>query len=298
MRSNSLTDTKTCGGITQANNTYFYNSNYPSTFATGGRCSLTVKPCDANICQLRIDFLAFSLASPNGDGVCNMDSFTVTGGSSRVPRICGENSGQHVYVDFNGETPIIINVDTTGTFAFNRQFQFQVSQISCSLPTKAPSGCLQYYMEPQGTVQSFNYVSAGNSFPNSIGVPGTRQIANQEYGICVRMGASQCSITWSQVSSDIYAFTVTNDVGAVDPTLLGTINVQSQDCNTDFVVIPNPNQGNGPMISDRFCGLGLVSTTSTVKPFVLYVVHNGNEDFDIGNRGFHLSYLQNSCPIV
>lgn len=257
-----------------------------------------MKPCDANICQLRIDFLSFSLAPPNGDGVCNVDSFSVTGGSSRVPVICGENSGQHVYVDFNEEAPILINVDTTGSYAFNRQFQFQVSQISCKLPTKAPSGCLQYYFEPQGTVQSFNYVSSGNSLLNSIGVQGTRQIANHQYGICIRMGANQCSITWSQVSSDLFAFTMTNDVGAIDPTLLGTIDVLSQDCTTDFVIIPNPNQGNGPMPSDRFCGLGLVSTTSTIKPFVLYVVHDGNEEFDIGNRGFHLSYSQNSCSIV
>lgn len=294
----TISDQKSCGGVTEAETTYFYNKNYPGTYPGGGRCALTVKPSESNICQIRIDFLAFSLAPPNGDGVCNTDSFTVAGGASRVPRICGENSGQHVYVDYNGEAPISINVDTTGSYSFNRQFQFQVTQIPCGSDKKAPSGCLQYNLESEGTVQSFNYVSSGNSLPNSIGVQGTRQLSSLQYGICIKMAPSQCSITWEQVSSDTYSFTMTNDVGAIDPSLLGTVDVQSQECTTDFVIIPNPNQGSGPMPSDRFCGLGLVSTTSNVKPFVLYVVHDGNEDLDIANRGFHLSYSQNACPIV
>ncbi|XP_065361164.1 uncharacterized protein LOC135954851 [Calliphora vicina] len=289
---------KTCGATTQYNNTYFYNSGYPGTYSGGGRCTIVVQPCDANICQLRIDFLSLQLAPPNGDGFCLTDSLQITGGSSRVPAICGDNSGQHVYVDFNGESPITISVATSASYTFNRQWQFQIAQLACASPTLAPSGCLQYYMEDSGTVQSFNYGSAPNSLPNSIGVPGSRQIANHQYGICIRMGANKCSITWSQVDSDAYSFTLTNDVGAVDPSLLATEAVQSQECTTDFVIIPNPTQNGNTLPSDRFCGLGLVTTTSSTKPFVLYVVTDGNEDFDISNRGFYLSYSQNGCPVI
>ncbi|XP_036336598.1 uncharacterized protein LOC118746796 [Rhagoletis pomonella] len=287
-----------CGSSTSYNNTYFYNSGYPGTYGGGGRCSIVVTPCDANICQLRIDFLSLTIAPPSGDGFCLTDTLTITGGASRVPTICGENSGQHVYVDFNGESPITISVATSDSYTFNRQWQLQIAQIACASATQAPSGCLQYYMDTSGTVSSFNYDSAANSLTNSIGVPGTRQIANQQYGICVRMGAGMCSITWSQVSSDAYSFTLTNDVAVVDPSLLGTATVQSQDCTTDFIIIPNPTQDNVALASDRFCGLGLVDTTSATKPFVLYTVTNANEDLDMSNRGFFLSYSQNACPVV
>ncbi|XP_037936135.1 uncharacterized protein LOC119670086 [Teleopsis dalmanni] len=289
---------KTCGSTTSNNNTYFYNSGYPGTYGGGGRCSIVVQPTDSSICQLRIDFLALSLAPPSGDGVCNTDSLTISGGASRVPTICGENSGQHVYVDFSGQSSITIALASSAGYTFNRQWQFQITQLACASATQAPSGCLQYYMETSGTVSSFNYVSAPNSLLNSIGVPGTRQIASHRYGICIRMGANQCSITWSQVSSDLYSFTLTNDVGAIDPTLLGTADVQSQECTTDFIVIPNPLQNNAVLPSDRFCGLGLVETTSNTKPFVLYVVTDANENLDISNRGFYLSYSQNACPII
>ncbi|XP_018785559.1 PREDICTED: uncharacterized protein LOC108966879 [Bactrocera latifrons] len=286
-----------CGSSTSYNNTYFYNSGYPGTYAGGGRCTIVVSKCDSNICQLRIDFLSLSIAPPNGDGFCVTDTLTITGGS-RVPTICGENNGQHVYVDFNGDSPITISVATSDSYTFNRQWQFQIAQLACASATQAPSGCLQYYMDSSGTVSSFNYDSAANSLANSIGVAGTRQIANQQYGICVRMGAGICSITWSQVSSDAYSFTLTNDVGVIDPSLLATLTVQSQNCTTDFIIIPNPTQNGAALPSDRFCGLGLVSTTSATKPFVLYSVTDGNEDLDMSNRGFHLLYSQNSCPVV
>lgn len=228
------------------------------------RCAITVNKCNSDICQLRIDFLDFSLAQPNGDGVCVTDYLSVTGGASRVPRICGENTGQHVYVDFGASTSITIAVETTASTAFNRQWHLKIAQIGCDSPTKGPSGCLQYYHESSGTVSSFNYLSAPNPAPNAIGVEGTRQLASTSYGICIRMAPNQCSITYSQSSNDIYSFTITGDVGAVDPSLLGTAVVQSQTCTTDYVIIPNPSQNGATLTSgsDRFCGLGILATTS------------------------------------
>lgn len=293
-----LVDQLTCSSTTSYNNTYFYNNGYPGVYTGNGKCSIIVEPCNENICQLRIDFLAFSLAPPNGNGDCITDFISITGGSSRVPRICGENTGQHVYVDFDGESPITITVYTTSSYTFNRQWQLLISQIACNSPYKAPSGCLQYYLDESGTVMSFNYASSASSLPNSIGVDGTRQLSNQQYGICIRMGANRCGIKWSQIGSDMYSFTITDDVNTVDPALIGTQAVQMTNCTTDYIIIPNPIQGGISVGSDRFCGLGLADTTSFTKPFVLYVVTDGNESQDIGNRGFKLSYLQNSCPVT
>lgn len=126
----------------------------------------------------------------------------------------------------------------------------------------APSGCLQYHFAPTGVIRGFNYGSSANSLPNAVGVEGTRQLASLAYGICIRQGAGQCAVTYTTLASDIFSFTLTGDVGAVDPTLLGTAALQQQNCNTDYVIIPNPMQNNALLGSDRFCGLGLAATTS------------------------------------
>lgn len=130
----------------------------------------------------------------------------------------------------------------------------------------APSGCLQYHLTSTGVVRSFNYSPSPNSQTNAIGVEGSRQIANLAYGICIK-SSSMCSITYSVLSSDMYSFTVTGDVGAVDPTLLSTSTLQEQMCTTDYIIIPNPSQGGALLTSgsDRFCGLGIASTTSKPK---------------------------------
>lgn len=144
-------------------------------------------------------------------------------------------------------------------------FVFFFANTNCisSFKNVAPSGCLQYHYGSSGIIRSFNYSPSPNARANSIGVDGTRQIAGLSYGICIQ-AASSCSITYSVLSSDIYSFTVTGDVGAVDPVLLGTGTLQEQLCNTDYIIIPYPSQG-GTLLtsgSDRFCGLGLNPTTS------------------------------------
>ena len=240
-----------------------------------------------------------------------------------MPRICGQNTGQHVYVNFNGNAAITIAMESTGSFGYNRHWHFKLTQIPCDSAMRAPAGCLQYWTDEDsgstGPIRSFNYGSMPSSQTNSIGVQGTRQLANTRYGICIRSGANKCSISYSLPSSDPYAFSVTGDVGAVDPTLLGTDVLQSQACTSDYVIIPYPTQGGATLPSDRFCGLGFVETTSklwlrrsierqvnfegfhvagSVSPFVVYVVNDGNELMDIGNRGFAFEYSQNGCPVA
>lgn len=293
-----ILDQMTCGARTQYNNTYFYNSGYPGTYSGSGRCNIIVEPIDSNICQLRIDFLTLSLAPPDGDGHCITDTLQITGGSSRVPQLCGENSGQHVYVSFDGVSPITISVAMSSSYSFNRQWQFQISQLACTSATLAPSGCLQYYFEPNGKVQSFNYGPTPNSSTNKNGFPGTRQLANQQYGICVRMAANMCSISWKQIISDPVSMTLTGDVDVLPMQMMTQEMTQDQNCTTDYIIIPNPQQQGKYLPSDRFCGFGMGAITSLIKPFVLYVVSDDNEDQDMSNRGFRLQYEQNDCPII
>ncbi|CAH2035196.1 unnamed protein product, partial [Iphiclides podalirius] len=296
---------RTCGTTTNVNNTYFNSPGYPGAFSGGQTCTLIVNRCNSNICQLRIDFLDMVLAQPDGDGVCSTDSITITGGNTIVPTICGDNTGQTIFVDFNGNAAITITVTASLATTFSRRWSLKLIQLGCDCPGIAPNGCLQYYTGTSGTINSFNYGSTANTALSSSLVTGTRQIVNLDYGICIRMEAGYCGIQYSQTSNDVYSFTVSGDVEGADNTVLGTTvgAVNGAACTTDFVVIPNPTVVSTGVSAgtDRFCGIGFVPVSTGAKPFVLYVVTNANEGAttttppDVANRGFSLAYSQIAC---
>ncbi|XP_050300764.1 uncharacterized protein LOC126739230 [Anthonomus grandis grandis] len=281
---------RTCGESSSVNNTYFVSPGFPSTYTGGTACSFTIEKQD-DACQVRLDFLTLNLAQPNVNGTCTTDALTVTGGASIVPIICGENTGQHMYVDFNGNTSITVTIYVRSA-TISRSWNIKVAQINCNCPWRAPSGCLQFYNQLSGTVRSFNYGSS--SLLN-----GTRQLAGMNYGVCVKPFPGYCGIQWSQ-TSDLYSFSVTNNTfTAVSDLTLGTASAAQTgwNCTTDFVVIPAPilSSNNTPLNTDRFCGNGFPTVISYSKPFVLTVVTDGNEVNDSGNRGFALTFSQILC---
>lgn len=95
------------------------------------RCAVSVNPCSDTVCQLRIEFLDLVLAPPNGDGVCDTDIISVTGGATLVPNLCGTLSGQHVIVDFSGTSSISVAVVATASFTFGRHWHIKIMQINC-----------------------------------------------------------------------------------------------------------------------------------------------------------------------
>lgn len=48
----------------------------------------------------------------------------------------------------------------------------------------------------------------------------------------------------------------------------------------------------------RHIKLNVGSFVGHIRPFVVYAVADSNETMDIANRGFSLSYSQNTCPVV
>ncbi|XP_034254305.1 uncharacterized protein LOC117653057 [Thrips palmi] len=306
----------TCGATSSANFTYFTNPGYPGTYPGGGRCTVSITKC-AGVDQLRLDFLDLTLAQPDANGFCRNDFLTVSGGSFPLPRICGANIGQHMYVDIPaGTNSIVISVDTDAAVRFARTWNIRVTQIEATNPSHAPAGCLQYYQDAANTVSSFNYGMTANTAVGQTPA-GTREMANLDYNVCVRPAAGYCSIEWSQPTDDPYSFTVSSDTDGLDTTVLGTANAALTGiaCDGDYVVIPNPiqNQLLPTTYSDRFCGNGFVTTSSVTKPYWL-AVHTNNTEIspvtppvapalptappaDIGNRGFRLNYRQLPCPI-
>lgn len=150
-----------------------------------------------------------------------------------------------------------------------------------------------YYGGTSGTVRSFNYGQSVNTSPppSNTEAVGGRQLANMNYGICIRTAPGMCSIQWSATSGDSYAFTVSQDAQA-------QVALTGIDCATDYIIIPNgaTTADNGTqLMADRYCGSLFRTVTTSSMPFVLIAVTNGNETQDSANRGFSLSYAQQQC---
>uniref|UniRef100_A0A182T0V5 CUB domain-containing protein n=1 Tax=Anopheles maculatus TaxID=74869 RepID=A0A182T0V5_9DIPT len=182
--------TLACGGTSLVKSTTLLA---PSNIAASGlTCVYTIRSLNLRICQVRLDFNSFSLAQPTLDPYprCINDVFTV---ENLNFNLCGENSGQHVYVPFNPT-----NADRTMTITFNiasrsqiptltnPHWSIRVQQLECptgmtaaakdaarqldvpemlplvartlhpDISLLAPTGCLQYFSDSSGTVESFN----------------------------------------------------------------------------------------------------------------------------------------------
>lgn len=168
-----------------------------------------------------------------------------------------------------------------------------------------------YFSDLSRTVQSFNYGTTESGQTTAQGATGTRQLINQNYGICVAAAPGYCSIDWQISQSN--SFTLSNDTAA-SAAMIGTpaASVTGVGCTTDFIVIPNPLSGATRLTYDRFCGNGLPTITSKIaylfnclkftsnlaafsKPYVLTVVTDNDELNDVANRGFSLDYAQRRC---
>ncbi|CAL4070950.1 unnamed protein product, partial [Meganyctiphanes norvegica] len=203
-------NSRSCSESSSFNNTYFEE---PATL-TNGACTLTLNRVNSNICQVRLDFIDLDLGEPDMDGQCASDFFTVTGGTSTPPMICGSNTGQHMYVDVDpAGGPLKLTVDRTTATNNNNNWNVKATQIPCSSRYSAPSGCLQYYTETSGTVSSFNPMTRPTESD------GTREIADLDYGICIQMADGYCGITW-EVNGD-NGFTLSTDVNSLAPGLIG-----------------------------------------------------------------------------
>nr|CAH7743150.1 unnamed protein product [Callosobruchus chinensis] len=247
-------DDRSCGQSSSQNNTYFFNKNYPNAVSTGLQCTFRIIPCNSNICQV------------NGNGNCIFDSLVITGSASgNVPILCGENSGQHMYLMVDGTNPISITITTSIAASLERSWNIKVTQIACDCPTL-----------------------------------GSRQIANENYGVCIGMVPGHCSIQWSQSSGETTSFSMSNDTATA--AVIGGLpsnGLLGENCTTDYVVIPNPYFVNGTSVNvDRFCGNLFPTIITSSKPFVLRVVTDNNEVGDAANRGFSLDYTQQACSNI
>ncbi|XP_046645869.1 uncharacterized protein LOC124336202 [Daphnia pulicaria] len=310
-----------CGATVTLNNTYW---QAPTTLSAESTCSLDVKMDPTlpeqrrnPICQVRLDFEAFAIAGPNTQTVCTTDNFRVSGTANKVPIICGQNVGQHMYLIAPSSTADVQLIFTLGTgSAQDRNWKIRISLLSCtSTNLLAPDDCLQYFTQSIGTVRSFNWREVSPS------ATGPRQLANQDYNICFRTEQVTNTNAFPRVSSSIcyspcvittvavapqmtpLALSLTGDstVGFL-PAGAGAGTAFNQCANTDYIVIDGAVDASTPAnFNDRFCGNNLnavaqttsVTLCSTVKPFNIYYRTDGSEaNTELGNNGFCLRYEQ------
>lgn len=181
----------TCGGTVQTNGTYFRSPNSPATYNDARACTASIPRVPPGVCQIRLDFVSFNLKPPTG-GECDVDKLIIDGQAQNnlIPGICGNNHGQHMYLDIDrSNNPITLTILTGVGSLYNRQFDIRITFIHCQSPYRAPPNCLQYYFDLNGEFKSFNfdYYAQANA----------RYLRSLDYAICFRKLPGFCSITFS-----------------------------------------------------------------------------------------------------
>ncbi|XP_037081346.1 uncharacterized protein LOC119102083 [Pollicipes pollicipes] len=291
--------TLSCGGTTSQNGTFFVNPQYPATGTAARTCVFTVQKASTDVTQLRLDLLEFETAPPT-DGNCNTEEFTVTGQNTNgpVPGICGQNSGQHMYVEVGDVSgPVQLRMVTSSGPTPHR-WRVKVTQYARASPARAPHHCLQHYTGQMGQFESFNFAAAGSA--------GEGYLNNLNYIICIRKEAGFCSITYGVDRFDRFSQPETFDIFNARTSVVGGVLVVSSN-------VPAGQAGIGPtqctddyilLSADRLCGDRLNDgsfnslltehadvTDNTDGPFVIKVVTGPS----IVGAGFRLFYRQNAC---
>ncbi|XP_045027802.1 uncharacterized protein LOC116920531 [Daphnia magna] len=250
----------TCGGTVTLNNTFWQS---PTTAVSAPTtCALTVRmnsklaeQLKKPICQIRLDFVSFTIGRPTL-GVC-ADTFTVGGSTSVVPTICGENTGQHMYLDVPSSAITPTDVQLIFNFAAGtatRAWNIKIAMLPCGASYLAPADCLQYYTSATGRVRSFNWQDAA----------GGHQLNNQNYNICFRtelvsaQRATRMCVSVCTVANGGDAFSITtNPFVAVNSAAgISTVdanNVAVATCLYDFLAIAGARDATG-IEADRYCG--------------------------------------------
>ncbi|KAG5677953.1 hypothetical protein PVAND_007666 [Polypedilum vanderplanki] len=282
------------------------NQNIPAT------CTYRIHAISGFICQMRLDFQEFSLLPPEPTPFPRCISESMTVGNVTL---CGVNNGQHIYVPINplrGERFLDVTINTQqqlNNFNPRSTWKISVHQFECPLgqarkgnaavqaPQRqaklglfsdwvAPLGCLQYFNQPNGTVESFN-------LNNGVGP----YIGDMNYAICFRRLRENTSIRFIPMIFRLgYAFTTANNTGYDDACYSVTPTIGRAE---DFIFIPNAIADGSTTLpavrASRFCGESVLSQTITSSPpggpFMIYF--NSDQLYEVPDKeeiGFRFQY--------
>jgi len=282
---------------------YFRSPSYPSKQTDKVVCTTSVSIIPG-VTQLRLDLVEFSLPSPGSDGRChNGNHFKVV--SSKSPNgvqsvgapqsLCGLNSGQHLYIPVSKGEHIQLIFDLSSNTA-EYIWNVKVTQIeSYSIDVwmsqlEAPSGCLQYYTQPSGSIKSFNFDSVSVFGPN------------QDYSVCFTGSDDSgpaCKIILQAIKFGIPTFVPEKlnetDISTMSCLLGQAVSFQGTPCCSDplssyvGVVQESP-------LRYHFCGLNFGDSSVleyTRKPAIMRIFsRDWSPDTKLDSMfiGFHFDY--------
>eukprot|EP00093_Oithona_nana_P008337 08337.XXX_203625_201134_1 [CDS] Oithona nana genome sequencing. len=209
----------TCGSEARQNITYITNPNFPATYTDDEDCEFRINPVNTAICQLRLDFINFSLNKVAGQ--CP-DSLTLTNPLFVAGGLCGELAGEHLYVDTARSATALELVFNTNDAAGT--WRIKVSQVECYNVAKAPNGCAQYYTGASGEFKSYSF-----------GDTDTSMFRSAFYTICIRREQGFCSIDYAvqDVDGTVTAFKL------ADATATALNNFNQAMNEVAYLTIPN-----------------------------------------------------------
>lgn len=149
---------------------------------------------------------------------------------------------------------------------------------------RAPMGCLQYFTQPSGIIESFNF---------------GQYLNNMDYSICVQRQPDTCRVV---LTSSDYDWSL-NGVGVSG----SSSGVGDQDCARDYLLIPGASRTGDGFTYDRYCGgrlhyyrgqaLSAPLVIKTSGPIVLRFHSDGHFE-GVNNGGFRLQYDQSAQDCI
>nr|CAH0107051.1 unnamed protein product [Daphnia galeata] len=215
----------TCGGTVTLNNTYWQS---PSTgVSASSTCALKIRTDSTiaeqskkPICPIRLDFISFTTAQPTV-GTCT-DTFTVSGATTATPVICGDNSGQQMYLNVPSSDISPNNVQLIFTFSpavTTRTWNIKIAMLPCGATYLAPADCLQYFSAASGRVKSFNWMDVAGT--------ATRQLNNQNSTFASEPNSFHPRSKTTQMCVSVCAVTLTNSQTALTTAQTTVTNAQT-----------------------------------------------------------------------
>ncbi|KAJ9599458.1 hypothetical protein L9F63_010073 [Diploptera punctata] len=275
------------------NVTYFVSPSFPTLSRDISDCTLRIQKVDPSISQIRLDFNHFNMGQPNRrTGVCDSDYFMMTGGSGQDIKLCGQNSGQHVYYDvenINDTIVIIMNMTDDNLY---RMWEIKISQIEFN--QRAPAGCRQYFQGSNGKFSSFPL-----NFNTTMTI------------ICTLNWATSIMFSQTKITEVVLLLRIL--AIAHDPGSGGGPIEENRECD-DKIVMPcdseefiMPGDGGGPGVCDLFhCGSSFCTQgetpcriESSTTPFNIRIQFGpGTKDESPeDNIGMCLRYEQLPCSV-
>ena len=120
-------------------------------------------------------------------GSCDNDTIMITGADAVTMKtmpmnLCGVLSGSHVYVSVKDVDSVKLTI--TLTSLATQKWNILVRQFDSSQTDYlAPRGCLQYYRQDLGTLETFNFNSGNGELLN-----------DQMYTMCIAQNDAYCDI--------------------------------------------------------------------------------------------------------